>query len=84
MKIGFIATLIASIAVAADQKHPVRQEIVDDIKLKATSWQPREVHENHLRHVPVQNLHGIMGSLGNTPLSHTIEVGRQAMKFTAD
>ena len=43
-------------AMAEDMKHPVRQEIVDEIKLKATSWKPREVEDNHLRHVPIEKV----------------------------
>lgn len=40
MKNCYIIALISSVFVAAETKikHPVRQEIVDDIKLKATSW----------------------------------------------
>ena len=63
MKISFAIGCVAAF-------HPVRQEIVDDIKLKTTSWKPREVHENHLRHVPQDQLGSLMGSLGNDPLQH--------------
>ena len=45
-------------------KHPVRQEIVDEIKAKATTWTPREVHENHLHEIPVEQLKSKLGYLG--------------------
>lgn len=45
--------------------HPVRQEIVDDIKLKTDSWQPNEVSKNHLRDVHPDKLKDKMGSLGS-------------------
>ena len=27
--------------------HPVRQELIDEIKAKTTKWKPREVKDNH-------------------------------------
>jgi hypothetical protein len=40
----FSALLITTAyAASKTQKHPVRHEIVEEIKLKATSWKPREV-----------------------------------------
>ena len=50
-----------------EQKHPIREEIVDAIKLKATSWKPKEVSENHLRHRTVDSIKNSMGHLGTTP-----------------
>lgn len=50
-----------------EKKHPVREEIVDAIKLKATSWKPKEVNENHLRHRTVDSIKNSMGHLGTTP-----------------
>lgn len=49
----------------ANALHPVREEIVEDIKLKATSWKPKEVSQNHLRNT--KDIAGLLGSLGLTP-----------------
>ena len=51
----------------------MREEIVDEIKLKATSWKPKEVHENHLRHVPAHSIKNRFGHLGTTPFSKGAE-----------
>lgn len=58
-----IRSVVLISAVAA---HPVRQEIVDEIKMKATSWKPKEVNKNHLRHIDVSKS---MGHLGMTPFN---------------
>lgn len=58
----------------------MRQEIVDEIKLKATSWKAREVADNHLRHVPASNLLGLTGSLGMTPFEGPTMHGIAAWK----
>jgi hypothetical protein len=87
MKVNFIASILASIVCAnTDQLklHPVRQEIVDEIKLKTSSWQPREVHLNHLRHVPVDKLHTLMGSLGVDQMPVALKIGSEVFKFTGD
>jgi len=71
---SFVTLCLLSVTLASDMKHPVREEIVQDIKLKATSWKPKEVHENHLRHVPADKIQGRFGQLGNTPFSKGAEV----------
>ena len=55
-KQSFAAVCTLSVVMAKEVQHPVREEIVDEIKLKATSWKPKEVHENHLRHVPADKI----------------------------
>ena len=70
---SFFALCILSVVAASDQKHPVREEIVKEIKLKATSWKPREVHENHLSKVSAEKIHGRFGHLGMTPFSKGAE-----------
>ena len=45
--------------------------------MKATSWKPREVDQNHLRHIPADRLHLMMGSLGVSPLSEQIKTGKK-------
>ena len=58
-----IGTVLFTVVLA--DKHPVRQEIVDEIKAGTNAWWPREIHENHLRHVPVEKIPGKTGNLGN-------------------
>ena len=48
-------------------KHPVREEMVEAIKAKKTSWKPKEVHENHLRLRSVESIKNSMGHLGTSP-----------------
>ena len=52
MKSSVYSLALALVACQAMAAHPVREELVEEIKLKAGSWQPKEVHANHLRHVP--------------------------------
>lgn len=59
---------------AADHKHPIRQEIVDDIKLKATSWTPKEVGDNHMRHYSQESIKSSMGHLGTSPASLGVDM----------
>lgn len=54
--------LLACIAFA---KHPVREEIIEEIRLKAKSWIPMSIQENSLIDIPEELMHmklGIMGS----------------------
>jgi hypothetical protein len=55
-------------------KHPVREEIVEEIRLKAKSWTPKAVEHNHLRDVPMDQIHmklGIMGATVSNPITDT-------------
>lgn len=66
-----LAVLVATLstttcAKSAEMKHPIRHEIVDEIKLKATSWKPKEVEDNHLRHRSPESLKASMGHLGTS------------------
>ena len=56
-------TLFVTSVYAQMQQHPVRQEIVDDIKARTTKWKPREVLQNHFIHTPVAQMHHTLGSL---------------------
>lgn len=51
--------------IQASNNHPVRQELVDEIKLKATTWTPTEVHHNILRDVHPDEMKNRLGNLGN-------------------
>ena len=43
--------------------HPVRQELVDEVKRKTKKWVPREVKDNHFRHRTAREIRD--GTLGN-------------------
>ena len=60
-------TLLLVFAQAKEQLHPVRQEIVDDIMLKTTSWKPKAVENNKLRHRSPESIKNSMGHLGVAP-----------------
>ena len=50
-----------------DTKHPVREELVNSIKLKQSSWKPKEVNDNHFRHRSPESIKRSMGHLGMSP-----------------
>jgi hypothetical protein len=69
-KLAIVALLLG----AMQGKHPVREEIVEEIRLKAKSWTPKAVEHNHLRDIPVDQVHmmlGIMGSTHSNPITDT-------------
>ena len=66
MNVCLVATTILTTVALAEEKHPVREEIVNDIKLKTTSWKPKEVENNHLRHRSVESIRQSMGHLGTS------------------
>lgn len=77
-----IATV--SMAEASAAKHPVREEIVEEIKLKATSWTPKEVGANHIRHRSVESIKASMGHLGTAPSSLGAEVFKKVTSGALD
>ena len=86
MNLMMLAVLTSwQIANAEDAaKHPIRQEIVDEIKLKATSWTPKEVSENHMRHRSVESIKGSMGHLGTSEASLGADVFKSVAKSAMD
>ena len=91
LKMNVILAIAASVVQIADAspkageaKHPIRQEIVDEIKLKATSWKPQEVSENHLRHRSVESLKASMGYLGTSQASFGADVFKSVTKSAMD
>lgn len=48
------------------RKHPVRQEIIDEIKHKTSNWTPLEMHENDFRDVPMELMDQKFGYLGQS------------------
>ena len=43
LNVCLVATTILTSVALGEDKHPVREEIVNDIKLKTSSWKPKEV-----------------------------------------
>ena len=62
-----VACAAVAIAASAEELHPVREEIVEQIKLKASSWTPKEVKDNKLRHRSSESIKNSMGHLGVSP-----------------
>lgn len=61
----FKLAIVGTVAAAAAAKfHPINQEIVNEIKAKATTWVPYEVSENPLRHHTPESLEGLLGDSG--------------------
>ena len=71
----YVISLLWSSSLAKEhtlKRHPVRQEIVDEILAKTTSWKPRQVSENHFSQVPTKKIHHTLGSLDAGVNSHDI------------
>jgi len=47
-----------------EAKHPVRQEIVDEIKARTTMWKPLDPAKNPMRKVPKHLVRSTLGLLG--------------------
>jgi len=71
-------------AMAEASKHPIRDEIVNEIKLKTNSWKPKEVSSNHLRHRSVESIKTSMGHLGMTPTSIGAEMFKKVSRGALD
>ena len=87
MNLMMLAVLMTSFQVASAEeaaKHPIRQEIVDEIKLKATTWTPKEVSENHMRHRSVESIKGSMGHLGTSQASVGADVFKSVTESALD
>ena len=76
-----IAALTASeVAASEAMKHPIRDEIVEEIKLKATSWTPKEVSANHFSQRSAESIKASMGHLGTAPTSLGAEMFKKVSK----
>ena len=87
MNLMMFAVLMTSFQVASAEeaaKHPIRQEIVDEIKLKATTWTPKEVSENHMRHRSVESIKSSMGHLGTSQTSVGADVFKSVTQSAMD
>ena len=52
---------VAALAVATHAAHPVREDLVSELKSKAETWKPKEAHLNHLRHMPEEVIRKQLG-----------------------
>jgi len=57
-KLAIVGTAISVVAAAA--YHPVNQEIIDEIKLKAKTWKPMELAKNPLAKMSADDVLGLM------------------------
>ena len=65
--VALAAVFSAIVSASNAEQHPVREEIVEEIKLKATSWKAKPVNDNHMRHRSVESIKNSMGHLGAAP-----------------
>ena len=59
-KLVVIGTVIA--VASAQRLHPVRDEIINEIKAKATTWRPMEKEENPFYTKSVEHIAGLLGT----------------------
>ena len=64
MKSTIIVVTLVFTTQAEELFHPVRQELIDEIKSKTNKWQPIEVYDNHFRHVKAEHLYSGLGNRG--------------------
>lgn len=43
--------------------HPVNQQIIAEIKKKATTWEPMELEDNPLHHLSMSAVQGLLGTI---------------------
>jgi cathepsin B len=46
--------------------HPVNEEIIAQIKARATTWEPMEMEENPLHHMSLETVKGMLGTIYDT------------------
>ena len=59
--------------------HPVRQAIVDEIRAKATTWEARDIADNHFAQLSKEEILGTLGSLEHH-VSPTFSFGQATLK----
>ena len=57
-------------AFAAALNHPVNTDIVNEIKTKASTWVPLEVHENPLTKLTAEQIQGLLGTRVQPPAGY--------------
>ena len=68
-KLAVVGTL--AVAATASPTHPITDDIVQDIKMKATTWQPHEVDENPLTKLSAGQVYGLLGAKLQAPVGYT-------------
>jgi hypothetical protein len=67
LKLVIVGTIMS--VISAFHHHPVNEDLVREIKQKATTWEPFEVEENPLRHFDAKHFYtGLVGTLEETQL----------------
>ena len=77
--IALILGLVSIEQVSSTIQHPVREEIVEQIKLKTTKWKPMEMHENSFRDHSAESLHKRLGALDSAYRDTTPDFLQQAL-----
>ena len=67
----FKLAIVGTVAAYATAKfHPINEDIVKEIKAKATTWTAHEPSENPLRHHSAEHLQGLLGDNGMPTNNH--------------
>jgi cathepsin B len=73
-KLAVVGTLAAYLNA---KQHPINEDIVKEIKAKATTWIPHEVAENPLRHHSAETLQGLLGDSGSSASNENVQYAEQ-------
>ena len=65
-KLAVVGTVMAYVSA----KHPVNQEVVDEIKLLTNHWKPMEVSKNPLSKLSEKQIKGMMGTIITEPFGY--------------
>jgi cathepsin B len=60
-----LITVGTVMAFAVAHIHPVNQDIIDEIRAKATTWVPMELEENPLHHMSFDQVAGLLGTIND-------------------
>ena len=66
----FKLAIVGSVLAYASAKHPVRQEVVDEIKKLTTKWTPLEVEANPLSKLSEKQIKGMCGTIITEPFGY--------------
>jgi len=61
---------VAAVASTTSLTHPISDELIADIKVKATTWQPAELEENPLRNLSHGEVMGLLGTKIHEPVGY--------------
>jgi C1A family cysteine protease len=63
-KLVVVGTILAT--TSAHYDHPVNEEIIEQIKARATTWVPMEIEDNPLHHMTADQARGLLGTIFTT------------------